>query len=138
MPKKKKKKKGQETRTRRGSATRFGPRYGAKHKKRIAGLESTKRKQICPVCGRKSLNKRDHKWICSKCGAIVAGGAYTPKTTLGKTVDKILSKKLTKEEIKKVTEEFEEEKSKKEEAPKKEKKTIKKEVKKKTTKKKEK
>jgi len=138
----KKRKKGQATRTRRGSASRFGPRYGAKHKKRIATLESTKRKQMCPVCGRKSLNKKGHVWICSKCKAQVAGGAYVPKTALGKIVDKILGKRLTKEQVVKITKEFEEvqeeEKTKKEEKPKKEKKVIKekKETKKKVVKKK--
>jgi large subunit ribosomal protein L37Ae len=136
------KKSTQGRKTKRGSATRYGPRYGAKHKKRIQKAELTKRKQICPVCGRKSLNKKNYLWVCTKCGAVMAGGAYAPKTLLGKIVDKVLEKKRTQEEIEKILEEIEKEPKVEKKAVKKKetkkvvkKKTTKKVVKKKTTKK---
>ena len=95
------------TKTKRGSASRYGPRYGAKHKKAIQKAEETKRKQDCPVCGRKSLNKRGYIWVCSKCKAEISGGAYAPKTLLGGIVDKILEKKHSKVEMEKILAEVE-------------------------------
>ena len=130
------KKSTQGRKTKRGSAARYGPRYGAKHKKRIQKAELTKRKQICPVCGRKSLNKKNFLWGCTKCGAVMAGGAYAPKTLLGKIVDKVLEKKRTQEEIEKILEQVEKVMEKEPEVEKKatKKKETKKVVKKKTTK----
>jgi len=130
----KKRKKGQKTRTRAGSSTKYGSRYGGKHRHKIAKLNETKRHQPCPQCGRKSLNRKGFKWVCTKCGAVLVGGMYVPQTALGKIINKIFGKKLTKAEIKEITgveEEIpEEEKPKKVEKPKEEpKKEVKEEIK---------
>ena len=49
--------------------------------------------QICPQCGRKALKRKGYaKWVCSKCGAVIAGGAYYPQTDVGAVVERIISK----------------------------------------------
>ena len=103
----KKRKKGQKTRTRAGSSSKYGARYGAKHKHKAAKLKSTKRHQVCPQCGRNSLNKKGFVWVCTKCGATAIGGMYTMQTALGKVIDKLFGKKVTKKEIKEISEKIE-------------------------------
>lgn len=88
-------------RTKLGSASRFGPRYGTPLKQVVREIEKTqKTRQICPQCGRKSLKRKGYSiWICKKCGAKVAGGAYEPQTGLGKLVERIVKKSEKFEEI---------------------------------------
>ena len=67
-----------------GSTGRFGPRYGRRVK---VVLEKIERKQralyVCPVCKGKSLRRCSAGiWICKKCNAKFAGGAYIPTTEL--------------------------------------------------------
>lgn len=94
--------------TKLGSASRFGARYSTPLKEVVRDVEKTqKSKQTCPQCGRKSLKRRGYsKWQCSKCGAMLAGGAYEPKTAVGDLVEKIVKRKVSKEELKKITEEI--------------------------------
>lgn len=64
-----------------GSAGRYGPRYGAKIRKKVRDVEKhQKAKQQCPVCKIGNV-KRLAKGIfkCKKCNAKIAGKAYTIK-----------------------------------------------------------
>ncbi|MEM4576830.1 MAG: 50S ribosomal protein L37ae [Candidatus Nezhaarchaeales archaeon] len=68
-----------------GRAGRFGARYGATIRKRVAEIEATmKALHKCPFCY--SIGKVKRKavgiWYCKKCKAVFAGGAYTPATGL--------------------------------------------------------
>lgn len=91
-----------------GSAARFGARYSTPLKKEVAEIEKIQKgKQTCSQCGRKSMKRRGYaKWICTKCGTIMAGGAYEPKTAVGELVQKIV-RTTSKEEIKKFEKELE-------------------------------
>lgn len=66
----------------------FGPRYGAgvrkKYKKVIDKMKTPSR---CPYCGKVVLLKRVSVgiWRCKKCGTTFTGGAYTSRTSLGRT-----------------------------------------------------
>ena len=67
------------------TAGRFGARYGATIRKKVAEIEAMMRgPHKCPYCY--SVDKVKRKavgiWYCRKCKAIFAGGAYTPKTGL--------------------------------------------------------
>lgn len=89
------------TKTKLGSASRFGPRYGTPLKQVVREIEKTqKTRQICPQCGRKSLKRKGYSvWVCKKCDAKVAGGAYEPQTGMGKLVERIVKKSEKYEEI---------------------------------------
>ncbi|MBI4214815.1 hypothetical protein HY546_02365 [archaeon] len=80
--------------TKLGSASRFGPRYGSSLKKIVGGIEKIQKvKQPCTSCGKKSMRRASYaRWSCSKCGAVMAGGAYYPKTKLGVLLDKVIRK----------------------------------------------
>jgi large subunit ribosomal protein L37Ae len=67
-----------------GSTGRFGPRYGRRVKVALKKIERKQRAlYVCPVCKRKSLKRSSVGiWICKKCNAKFAGGAYTPTTKL--------------------------------------------------------
>ena len=97
------------TKTKLGSASRFGPRYSTPLKQVVREIEKTqKTRQICPQCGRKSLKRKGYSiWVCKKCGAKVAGGAYEPQTGLGKLVERIVKKSEKFEEIAKEIEKVE-------------------------------
>ncbi|MBI1973752.1 50S ribosomal protein L37ae, partial [Candidatus Micrarchaeota archaeon] len=88
-------------RTKLGSASRFGARYGSPLKQVVADIEKTqKTKQPCPKCGRVSLRRRGYsRWECSKCNATMAGGAYAPRTELGSLIEKIVRKGAPVEEL---------------------------------------
>ena len=83
-----------------GSAARFGSRYSTPLKQVVRDIEKTqKTKQVCPQCGRKSLRRKGYsKWECSKCGSLIAGGAYEPKTAVGGLVEKIVKRTVPEEE----------------------------------------
>jgi len=80
--------------TKLGSASRFGARYGTPLKQEVNEIEKIqKTAQICPQCGKKSLKRKGYaKWVCKKCGAVVAGGAYYPQTDVGAIVERIINK----------------------------------------------
>lgn len=67
------------------TAGRFGARYGATIRKKIAEIEiMMKGPYKCPYCY--TLGKVRRKavgiWYCRKCKAIFTGGAYVPTTGL--------------------------------------------------------
>ena len=61
-----------------GSSGRFGPRYGARIKKKLADVEEKQRiKQKCPFCKRLSAKKIEKGiWKCKKCGKKFTGDVY--------------------------------------------------------------
>ena len=75
-----------------GSSGRFGPRYGRKIRVRVRDVEiKQKKKYKCPVCGFPKLSRVSTSiWLCKKCDAKIAGGAYTPETGAGKVVTKAI------------------------------------------------
>jgi len=87
--------------TKLGSASRFGSRYGTPLKQEVRDIEKIqKTAQLCPQCGRKSLKRKGYaRWVCSKCGAVMAGGAYYPQTDVGAVVERIINKGAKYEEI---------------------------------------
>lgn len=95
--------------TKLGSASRFGPRYSTSLKEVVRDIEvAQKTKQVCPQCGRKALKRKGYaKWECSKCGAVMAGGAYEPKTAVGGLVEKIVSRQASPDEMRKLTKQLE-------------------------------
>lgn len=71
-----------------GSAGRFGARYGATLRKRVKIIEERMRApHRCPRCLTPGRLKRISVgiWTCRKCGYTFAGGAWVPRTQLGKT-----------------------------------------------------
>lgn len=83
------------------SASRFGVRYGTPLKEVVRDIELVqKSRQICPQCRKKALKRRGYSiWICAKCGAKIAGGAYAPQTGVGQLVDRIVRKGEKLEEV---------------------------------------
>ncbi len=68
-----------------GSTGRFGPRYGALHRRTVATIEKVqKAAHPCAKCGLTRVY-RIHTgiWECQKCGYQFAGGAYAPTTGAG-------------------------------------------------------
>jgi len=98
------------------SASRFGARYSSPLKKIVAEIEEIqKKKQVCPRCGRKSLKRTSYaRWECTKCKAVIAGGAYAPQTEMGSMVDRIIKKGEKYEEIVKEIEKKDKEEKKEE------------------------
>jgi len=78
------------------SASRFKSRYGTPLKQIVRDIEQEqKAKQKCPQCGRKALKRKGYSlWVCTKCGAEIAGGAYKPKTAVGKMTERIIKKTI--------------------------------------------
>lgn len=71
-----------------GPAGRFGARYGATIRKKVAAIErKMKGKHRCPRCQAVGTVRRLSVgiWYCEKCGYKFAGGAWLPKTEAGKT-----------------------------------------------------
>ena len=71
---------------------RLGPRYGVKIRHRVRDLEENQKQwHVCPQCKRPRVKRESTGvWICKKCNAKFAGGAYLPRTTGGKEVEKSL------------------------------------------------
>lgn len=61
------------------SVRRFGPRYGATVKNKLAKIESLyKGKQKCPFCNYNQVKRISSGiWGCEKCGAKFSGRAYS-------------------------------------------------------------
>jgi len=71
-----------------GSAGRFGARYGSTLRKKVALMEARMRgPHRCPRCLTLGGLKRVSIgiWRCRKCGYTFAGGAWVPRTQMGKT-----------------------------------------------------
>ena len=71
-----------------GSAGRFGARYGSTLRRKVAMIEAKMRApHRCPRCYTPGRLKRVSVgiWTCRKCGYTFAGGAWIPRTELGKT-----------------------------------------------------
>jgi large subunit ribosomal protein L37Ae len=71
-----------------GIAGRFGARYGSSLRKRWkAVMEKRYAEYKCPYCGKIGVLERIAVgiWRCPRCGAVWAGGAYTPSTEVGAT-----------------------------------------------------
>jgi len=83
-----------------GPSGRYQARYGVRARSRVKNVELTQRaKHKCPNCGNIKVSRLGTSiWQCSKCGIKFAGGAYTPKTEAGQSVDKILRADLKKQE----------------------------------------
>jgi large subunit ribosomal protein L37Ae len=63
-----------------GTSGRFGPRYGRRLRVEVAEIEAVQRaKHKCPSCGALSVRRQAlGVWVCGKCGAKFAGGAWQP------------------------------------------------------------
>ena len=71
-----------------GSAGRYKARYGSTLRKKIALIESRMRApHRCPRCltSRKLRRISIGIWTCRKCGYTFTGGAWVPRTQVGKT-----------------------------------------------------
>lgn len=69
-------------------AKRFGARYGSTLRKRVGMIEAKMAApHRCPRCLTPGRLKRLSVgiWRCRKCGYTFAGGAWVPRTQLGKT-----------------------------------------------------
>ncbi len=70
-----------------GIAGRFGARFGSTLRKKWKKvMERRYALYECPYCGSKVVIRRIAVgiWQCPKCGAVFAGGAYQPLTSLRK------------------------------------------------------
>ena len=78
-----------------GSIKRFGVRYGAKNKEKVAVLEKMHRGyHKCPYCNFKKVKRLSAGiWLCDKCNTKFAGKAYTYAQTKKKTETKKQTKK---------------------------------------------
>ncbi|RLE82350.1 MAG: 50S ribosomal protein L37ae [Thermoprotei archaeon] len=71
-----------------GAAGKYGARYGATLRKRVKLIEERRRTpHRCPRCRTPGRLVRISIgiWTCRKCGYTFAGGAWVPKTILGKS-----------------------------------------------------
>lgn len=77
------------------TAGRFGSRYGVGIRKRLIKVETAqKKKHRCPECGFPRVKRLAAGiYICKKCNARFAGGAYTPETMSGRIVKKMIAQK---------------------------------------------
>ena len=68
------------------STGRFGPRYGTSVRKNVAAIEKVQKKNHeCPICTYETVKRVGcGVWLCRKCGAKFAGGAYKPKAGIAK------------------------------------------------------
>ncbi len=71
-----------------GSTGRYGTRYGSTIRKRVRQLEEkSKAVYKCPVCNMKTLKRAGLGiWECTKCGEKLAGGAWEPYTSAGRSI----------------------------------------------------
>lgn len=72
-----------------GPAGRYGARYGMGLRRKVTMIEVKQRgKHRCPMCQSVTRMRRlaFGIWQCPKCGFTFAGGAWVPKTSLGRTL----------------------------------------------------
>lgn len=92
-----------------GSAKRFGVRYGARNREKVAAIESLYHGRLkCPFCNYTKV-KRVSKgiWTCEKCGVKFTGKAYTFETAKKRT--DVVAKEDAPEEPEEEYEDYEEE-----------------------------
>jgi len=79
-----------------GSTGRFGPRYGAKLRKRVLDIEKKASEPVrCPSCATKALKREAvGLWKCNKCNLLFAGGAYVPFTEPGKASRRVIAQRV--------------------------------------------
>ena len=78
-----------------GTAGRFGSRYGIGIRKKLLKIESKQERNYqCPFCGFKKVGRKAAGlYVCRKCQATFAGGAYLPLTLPGSIIRKTVSQK---------------------------------------------
>ncbi len=74
---------------------RLGSRYGVGIRKRLLKIESKQQKNYkCPFCGFKRVKRKAAGlYVCRKCHAKFAGGAYLPVTLSGSIIKKTVTQK---------------------------------------------
>ncbi len=74
---------------------RFGSRYGVGIRKRLLKIEDKQQKTYaCPFCGFKKVKRKAAGlYVCRKCHASFAGGAYLPVTMPGSIIKKTVAQK---------------------------------------------
>jgi len=80
-------------RTRKVGATgKFGARYGMKARKRYAAIDrEMRRTHECPSCRMVGVRRVSTGiWRCRKCGAVFAGGAYLPRTSIARDTERVI------------------------------------------------
>ncbi|MFH5797396.1 50S ribosomal protein L37ae [Haladaptatus sp. CMAA 1911] len=90
----------EKSRSRTGSAGRFGARYGRVARKRISEIEADMNENhTCPDCGSDTVDRQGTGiWECGRCGYTFAGGTYRPQTPAGRTVKRSIRAALADEE----------------------------------------
>jgi len=90
----------EDSRSRTGSAGRFGARYGRVARKRISEIEADMNENhTCPDCGSDTVDRQGTGiWECGRCGYTFAGGTYRPQTPAGQTVKRSIRAALADEE----------------------------------------
>ena len=80
-----------------GSTGRFGPRYGAKLRRRVLDIEKKTSEPVrCPACATRALKRKAvGLWKCTKCDLLFAGGAYVPFTDAGKAAKRAITQRVT-------------------------------------------
>ncbi|SIQ71068.1 LSU ribosomal protein L37AE [Haladaptatus litoreus] len=90
----------ENSKSRTGSAGRFGARYGRVARKRVSEIEADMNENhTCPDCGSSSVDRKGTGiWACGRCDYKFAGGTYRPETPAGKTVKRSIRAALADEE----------------------------------------
>ena len=80
-----------------GSTGRFGPRYGAKLRRRVLDIDNRRKEPSrCPSCATKALKRKAvGLWKCGKCDLLFAGGAYVPFTDAGKAAKRAIAQRVS-------------------------------------------
>lgn len=88
-------------RTKKAKGTgKFGARYGVKARNKYRKIDEKQRTwHRCPQCGHHRVKREGTAiWVCRKCGAKMAGGAYLPQTDAGLEVTKTIRSVMAEEE----------------------------------------
>ena len=66
---------------------KFDVRGGPRLRKKVYKVNALKTKRhVCPRCGKEQVKRKSvARWECRTCGAVFAGGAYSPTTPTGVT-----------------------------------------------------
>ncbi|WP_049971764.1 50S ribosomal protein L37ae [Haladaptatus cibarius] len=90
----------EDSKSRTGSAGRFGARYGRVARKRVSEIEADMNENhTCPDCGSSSVDRKGTGiWACGRCDYTFAGGTYRPETPAGETVKRSIRAALADEE----------------------------------------
>lgn len=81
-----------------GSAKRFGPRYGARNRERLANIEKEHRGRLkCPFCNFTKVRRVSKGiWKCEKCNETFTGKAYSFEAKKRKSADLLRKPKKEK------------------------------------------